>query len=83
MSLPNCHYQIVVTKLSLPNCHYQIDITKNPPIIIYFLDGGDEELYDPVALVYPLHTAPINCIAVSPIDGSIFATTAQDGVKHV
>jgi len=49
----------------------------------YYLDGGDEELYDPVALVYPLHTAPINCIAVSPIDGSIFATTAQDGVKDI
>ncbi|XP_023341532.1 WD repeat-containing protein 34 isoform X2 [Eurytemora carolleeae] len=46
-------------------------------------DGGDEELYDPVALVYPLHTAPINCIAVSPIDGSIFATTAQDGILNI
>ena len=46
MSLPNCHYQIVVTelspyqifitKLALPNCHYQIVITKNPPIINVF-----------------------------------------------
>ena len=42
MYLPNCHYQIVVTKLSpyqivitklsLPNCRYQIVITKNPPV---------------------------------------------------
>ena len=29
VTLPNCHYQIVITKLSLPNCLYQIDNTKN------------------------------------------------------
>ena len=33
VSLPNCNYRIVITKLSLPNCHYQIDITENPPIL--------------------------------------------------
>ena len=27
-SLPNCHYQIVITKLSLPKCHYLIVIIK-------------------------------------------------------
>ena len=39
VTLPNCHYHIVITKLSpyqltLPNCHRQIDITKNPPVTV-------------------------------------------------
>ena len=28
VNLPNCHYQIVVTKLSLPNCRCQIVVAK-------------------------------------------------------
>ena len=45
LTLLNCYYQIVITKMKLPNCHHQIDITKNPPVTVTVVNPTLSSMY--------------------------------------
>ena len=71
-------YRIAAT---LDTGHLYPCIVPKHELLIHF-STQEEGFYDPVVGAYPLHSGPITCVRVSPLEGSLMATAGEDRVGH-